>query len=259
MRWWRISSASRRRLIDGPGTIHKLIYEDTAHVDAIAAFAAVQEAGEKLGDAMGSISASSEKFGATMDELKGLSERVDTALDGFAELRERLEGAADRVGEAGTSLTGAGDSVKVLSDRLLVSVQEAQEGKGTIGKLLTDESLYNEAQAAVKEARAAAEELQVVLERFKKEDSTLSRLVQDDGELYAAMKTGFDNLAEAFDKVNKLAEDVSQGQGTLGKLIRDESLYNETKKTVEEVRGAVSDFREQAPILTFGSFVFGAL
>ena len=57
----------------------------------------------------------------------------------------------------------------------------------------------------------------------------------------------------------RIARSVREGQGTLGKLVNDPALYDDAKKTVNEVRSAVEDFREQAPVSTFGGLIFGAL
>jgi hypothetical protein len=44
----------------------------------------------------------------------------------------------------------------------------------------------------------------------------------------------------------------------LGKLVNDESLYNDVKSAVNEVRLAVDDFRETSPVVSFTTLLIGA-
>jgi hypothetical protein len=55
-----------------------------------------------------------------------------------------------------------------------------------------------------------------------------------------------------------VTETISSGEGTLGKLARDDELYEEAKLLLHEIRAAVDDIREVTPITTFTSIFFGA-
>ena len=44
----------------------------------------------------------------------------------------------------------------------------------------------------------------------------------------------------------------------LGKLVNDESLYNEIKAAVGELRATVDDYRETSPVVSFTSLLIGA-
>lgn len=222
----------------GDGTMHKLLYQDDMYTDVQEAFRSLNEAGEKVGGAM--------------DELKKVGTEIDKAMADMKGLKEEFTKAADSVKTAGEELAKAGESVDGAASEIKAAVTDAREGKGTLGKLINDDALYEDARTAVADLRQA-------IERFKNEDSTMAKVMNDDGELYNSIKTGFDAVGTTMTDVQEMVVKVKEGQGTLGKLINDDSLYNETQETVKEVRGAVTDFREQAPILTFGSFVFGAL
>jgi len=66
------------------------------------------------------------------------------------------------------------------------------------------------------------------------------------------------NLETSVENLNEISEKINSGQGTLGKLVNDDSLYVEGKKMIKDVRMAVDDIRETSPIVTFSSIFFGA-
>jgi len=51
---------------------------------------------------------------------------------------------------------------------------------------------------------------------------------------------------------------IERGEGTIGKLTQDDGLYQDVKKTLNEARAAIDDFRETAPLATFSSLFLGA-
>ena len=58
--------------------------------------------------------------------------------------------------------------------------------------------------------------------------------------------------------LREVTQRLADGEGTLGKLSKDEELYDDARYLMEDIRAAVDDFRETAPILTFTSVFFGA-
>ncbi len=61
-----------------------------------------------------------------------------------------------------------------------------------------------------------------------------------------------------YNDLNEVAKKINSGQGTLAKLVNDDELYEQAKKALIEVRAAVDDLRETSPIVTFASIYFGA-
>lgn len=99
-------------------------------------------------------------------------------------------------------------------------------GKGSLGKLLVDEELYNH----LNRTTAEVEKLAVALNSDK---GSIGKLVYSD-ELYRDIRTSvarLDNVLEA----------VQQGQGTVGKLLKDPALYDETHKAVADIRKMLAD------------------
>ena len=87
-------------------------------------------------------------------------------------------------------------------------------------------------------------------------ETTMAALKEGDGALGRLLvgEEGLDELQTAFAAFGQ----VSEGKGTIGRLLADETLYDEVRLLVYEVRAAVDDFRETAPITLFTSIFFGA-
>ncbi|HPO90582.1 MAG TPA: MlaD family protein [Victivallales bacterium] len=135
--------------------------------------------------------------------------------------------------------------VENAANELKILLTDTREGKGTIGKLFTDEKIYEDFKATVEDIRKFSANL-------GEGKGSLGKISSDDGMLY-------NQLSEAVESLNKVAVKLSEGQGTIGKLLNDDTLYFETKTAINQLRGAVEDFREQAPIATLGSMLLGAL
>lgn len=116
-------------------------------------------------------------------------------------------------------------------------------GKGTLGKLVYDDKAYNNFLQSLRS-------LKDVLNMLHDQKGSLGRFANDDGRLYNLV---VDTLTSTKDLMKRLQE----GKGTLGLLCNDDKLYYETKEAVKQLKETLQDFREQSPISTFGSMMFG--
>ena len=132
-----------------------------------------------------------------------------------------------------------------LSANLEEVSRNLKEGKGTLGRLLVDEQIFEDLQVTTSNLR-------IISDRLQNGKGLLARLLSEDDELYQ-------NLKGAVASLNSVATKISSGEGTLGKLAADDMLYEEAQLLLQEVRAAVDDFRETAPITSFTSIFFGAL
>lgn len=88
-------------------------------------------------------------------------------------------------------------------------LREMREGKGTMGRLFSDESLYREVNAFVASAGRVAESLQ-------RGRGTAGRLLND--------PAVYEDLRGSLEKMNLLLQRVNAGEGSLGRLLRDDRL-----------------------------------
>jgi phospholipid/cholesterol/gamma-HCH transport system substrate-binding protein len=120
-------------------------------------------------------------------------------------------------------------NLQALSDNAKDLLAGVQEGRGTLGKLLTDDQAY-------KNLNSVLAKTNQVVTSIQEGQGTLGRLVVSD-ELYGKANT-------AIDSVNVIMNDVRSQKGTIGKLLYDPSLYDEAKKALSGGNAVISDVRE---------------
>jgi phospholipid/cholesterol/gamma-HCH transport system substrate-binding protein len=105
-------------------------------------------------------------------------------------------------------------------------VSAMENGRGTIGQLLVDKTLYQRATEAVAE-------LQKLAAAVSSGQGTVGRLLNDD--------TLYNDARSSVRRMDEILTGIQQGQGTAGKLVKDPALYDDTRKTVAELRQLVAD------------------
>ncbi|MBU1692390.1 MAG: MCE family protein [Verrucomicrobia bacterium] len=135
------------------------------------------------------------------------------------------------------NISAAMEGIRNLTARL-------EQGEGTLGKLLTDDTLYTNLQDI-------SADLKEITARVNEGKGTIGRLLSEDDSLYQ-------DLTAAAAAIKEVTTSISQGDGTLGKLTRDDELYEQAKLLLNEIRAAIDDLRETTPVTTFTSVFFGA-
>jgi phospholipid/cholesterol/gamma-HCH transport system substrate-binding protein len=64
--------------------------------------------------------------------------------------------------------------------------------------------------------------------------------------------TMYNDMKGAVASLNGIMKKVERGEGTLGKLLNDDSLYFTTKDSLKKVGKAADQLREQGPISIIG-------
>jgi phospholipid/cholesterol/gamma-HCH transport system substrate-binding protein len=117
-------------------------------------------------------------------------------------------------------------NVDVLVRRLDRIVAAVEEGKGSVGKLINDPSLFNRLNSTLTE-------MQDMVNEIHSGKGSVGKLIMTD-ELY--------NKANgSVDKLNAIIDEINKGQGTIGKLLKDETLYKNLNQTVAKTNGLMDD------------------
>jgi phospholipid/cholesterol/gamma-HCH transport system substrate-binding protein len=139
---------------------------------------------------------------------------------------------------------------ETLFDELKETVGSANDllgklsrGEGTMGRLFADETLFNDLKGAMGNAND-------LLGKLSKGEGTMGKLIMDE--------TLFVELKEAMTSANVLLGRVSRGEGTLGKLVTGEDLYEDIKKMTANLTETVNGFRTIMPHGAFSSILYSS-
>jgi phospholipid/cholesterol/gamma-HCH transport system substrate-binding protein len=108
-------------------------------------------------------------------------------------------------------------------DRIVALVES---GKGSIGKLLVDETLYNNLLQILGQVKGLADTL-------NSDKGTIGALLNN-RELY-------DNLRATLARADDIMQKLQDGQGTAGKFLKDTAVYDETRQTIAGVHKLVDE------------------
>ncbi|HEX2462390.1 MAG TPA: MlaD family protein [Vicinamibacterales bacterium] len=131
-------------------------------------------------------------------------------------------------GPAAGSLTEVTTKAAEGIEQLTVILQEIRGGRGTIGRLITDDALYREMNTLV----AAAED---VVQNVNGGRGTLGRLVNDPTAA-RALETSLQNF-------ETISARIRAGEGTLGKFLTDDTVarsVTSTTSNLNEITGRIN-------------------
>ncbi len=166
-------------------------------------------------------------------------------------------------GDIGRIITGTNDIVAnlaALSDQVQEIAARIREGEGTLGLLLTDAAIFDNANATV-------EEINLLIKDARTGPGTVGQLMSDPGlydritetlsqmeSIVAKVEGGegtlakfindpsvFDNVKELIARANVVVERLEDGEGTLGLLSKDETLFNDARDALAGITTMVSN------------------
>jgi phospholipid/cholesterol/gamma-HCH transport system substrate-binding protein len=204
-------------------------------VDSLASISAENVLGTKYINIKSGQSAQTIKDGGEVKALdtREFQELVESAfpvLQSIQSILVRVNAIVSQV-ELGKGSVGKLLVDEELYNRLVATVSEFQKitatmssGKGTVGKLLYDESMYND-------ARTALQHLDLVIQDIQQGQGTAGKFLKDPA-LYDETRA---TIAEA----RRVIDDINAGKGTAGKLLKDEALYNQLQTTVGKINNTI--------------------
>lgn len=115
------------------------------------------------------------------------------------------------------------DALLKRADRILAF---AESGKGSLGKLIYDPTLYNRFSNTVAD-------FQKIVEQVGNGEGSLGRLIN--------RTDAYDKAIATLDKLNAVIDDLQAGKGTAGKFLKDPSMYDNLNATIANVKKTTED------------------
>ena len=166
--------------------------------------------------------------------------------------------SGNTMSDLATRGTELADRLGKLSDQLNEVVKDVREGKGTVGRLFNDESLYNNLNATVRDieeltqqiksgkgsagkliyddalynnANSIAANLKLISDDIRAGRGSAGKFLTND-ELYNKVNRITDRVNSSMNQIDSIVADVNAGRGTLGKLVKDEAIYNDARTAI---------------------------
>lgn len=152
-------------------------------------------------------------------------------------------------GNSLTQLTETGNDLLKKINEIAVPANDilnkANQGEGTLGRVINDESLYRSLDSAVVETRSTMTRLQTTIDKINKGQGSAGKLVNDPA-LY-------DSLNKTVAQLEAISGDIKAGRGSAGKFVRDDALYLETRDAVAQLKvtaGKLSSIADDVKLIT---------
>ncbi len=182
----------------------------------------------------------------------------------------------DELDKVGQSLRGLADSLNENQDKLITTVNTMLEenrqglqqtvknlggitdklnsGQGTLGKLLLDPTLYDQATMTLASLRESFGDIRKITGGLARGQGTIGKLLIDDG-MYDELRETVASLNVTARNFEEVSDQVRQGRGTIGRLVADDALYDQAQGALRGVTRATQGIEDQAPISVLGTLL----
>jgi len=189
-------------------------------------------------------------------DVSAIMKKIDNVASGVENLTKSFTGF--KIDDLLGPLINLIDANQVPLTSTISNVQsitaQISQGKGTVGKLIYEDTLYNSALSSVTKLEDAAAQIKFtigdarrIIDQVNSGQGTLGKLLKDDT-LYRETTESMTNLKEILQKMN-------QGQGTVGKLLNDQELYRNAKLSLQKLDKATEGLEDQGPLSVMGIIV----
>ena len=214
-------------------------------------------------DAMISIDASSVLGGNYVAIRRGSKEPF---LDTGTLLPGRVKPGLDEFSELAAENR---DNFRALIANLKDVTQALKEGRGSIGKALTQPELHDEVVATVKEAKTTVAEFKKTAETATAEIKKLGDKIDkgagpvpallNDKEMTDRLRSTLDEIDATARHLHSIAEKIDSGEGPLGKLVNDKPMGESLKRAVENVEKSAESLNSITGRIASGEGTIGRL
>ncbi|MEE9584955.1 MAG: MlaD family protein [Candidatus Brocadiales bacterium] len=178
------------------------------------------------------------KFDEAMSSIEILTETLESARTILVKL-EKGEGAMGKLFTDDEIF----DELKGAVTSANYIMGKISRGEGTLGKLLEDDELFEDLKGTVSNAN-------LILAKMSKGEGTMGKLIMDE-ELFEDLKGSVENA-------NIILGQIVRGEGTLGKLVRSEDLYEDLQNMMANLTETVNGFRAIMPRGAFSGVIYSS-
>jgi phospholipid/cholesterol/gamma-HCH transport system substrate-binding protein len=193
-------------------------------------------------------------------DLNSLMVRLQSVAEGVEGLTKNFSGEnfsnllgpfTDFLKENNPKLSAILGNLQTISTRIV-------GGEGTVGRLINEDTLYVSAlgtvsnlNSRVEEARPLFDELKLTLDQAR---SVVSQVNEGQGTIGKLIKdeTLYRETTTAMTNLREILQKINQGQGSVGQLVNDPGFINNAKLTLQKVEKATEGLEDQGPLSVLG-------
>jgi phospholipid/cholesterol/gamma-HCH transport system substrate-binding protein len=184
-----------------------------------------------------------------MGQISSLGEKLNQIADGFSGFNS--EGTTKLFENLNDMVASNKDKVSNIIDNLDKVSQKLNNGEGTLGKLISDETAYDELIATVKEIRTAATDAQKMMDnaqdvfaQIKSGNGTVGKLIYDD--------TIANEMNAIVANFKTFSAQLNSPKSSLGRLINDDTLFLQFKGILNKAEQSLDSVGDAGPITALG-------
>lgn len=186
-------------------------------------------------------------------DLNDLMDRIDSVASGVENVTKTFSG--DSLGDL---LSPLSDFVRETKPQLTNTVANIDfimasvaQGEGTLGRLIADQELYDQASNLLSALETnlgnATEDISAIVT----DAQNLMRNMQDGRGSLGKLITDeglYNETQSAMVALKEILEKINSGDGTLGELVNDASFLNNLKLTLRKVENATESLEDTGPL-----------
>jgi phospholipid/cholesterol/gamma-HCH transport system substrate-binding protein len=196
-------------------------------------------------------------------DLSVLMAKLDNVATGVENLTRSFSGEkidnllgpiTDLIKNNSTNLSASFANIRTVTQRIA-------DGQGTVGKLINEDTLYLTALNAVSNLENTATNIQDLTghahELITNVNYTVTRMNSGEGTVGKLLKddTLYLEATGSMTNLHQIMLKINHGQGTVGQLINDDSTLKNIKLTMQKIDKATESLEDTGPLSVLGTMV----
>jgi phospholipid/cholesterol/gamma-HCH transport system substrate-binding protein len=201
--------------------------------------------------------------GKEMPDMNTVLAKLDNAAGGIENLTRSFSGEkidallgpfTDFLKANQGNLTMTISNIRTATDRIVA-------GQGTVGKLINEDTLYQTALTTVSNLQGTASDIQGTANEARtfitNVNNVVSQINAGQGTVGKLVKEDklYVETTEAMTNLKEILQKVNRGQGSVGKLVNDESLLKNVKMSLQKLDKATESLEDTGPLSVMGSMM----
>jgi len=195
-------------------------------------------------------------LGQLFAKLDAVSTGVENITRSFSGLKidELLGPLTDFIKDNRSNVTASIGNMKTISERIV-------QGQGTVGKLINEDTLYVSAQTTLSNLQSIPDDIKGVTSDAQTLLTNANQTITDAragqgtvGKLLTDDSL-FRNANGLMTNLNSITKKIDKGQGTVGQLINDDSFLKSAKLSLQKLDKATESLEDTGPLSILGTMV----